>query len=93
MTWIEKLLRQAGFVRLSRTYGPKDFKGHRGWDGRGVLAEFDGIHGLEILVTDQTEKANEENFRKTWETDADEIIFRRDKKISLYWRERTGAFR
>lgn len=92
MRMLEALLRRVGYVRLSKTFGPKDFSyPSTGWMGRGVLADFDGIHGLKILVADQTGEANEKNFHKTWETDADEIIFRRDKKIILYWRERIGG--
>ena len=72
--------------------GPKDFPGGKGWPGRGVLADFDKAHGLEILVSDiGNQRYTEENFKKEWDTDADEIIFRRGKMIMLYWRKNSAA--
>ena len=68
-------------------FGPKDFGPHGGWEGRGVLATFDDLHGLDILVSDDGPTHTEENFRKEWDTDADEVIFRRGKQIQLYWRK------
>lgn len=74
---------------LAKTIGPKDFRGEtEGWEGQGVLSKFDDVHGLDILVADQTEDTNEENFGKTWATDADEVLFRRGKRIMLYWRKK-----
>lgn len=67
--------------------GPKDFPGGRSWDDRGVLAHFDKLHGLDILVSDATPEHCAENFEKTWSSDADEVLFRRGKRIMLYWRE------
>ena len=74
--------------RRATTTGPKDFPSFRsGWEGRGVSADFDGLHGLQILVSDQTAEYNEETYnRKRWFTNADEVLFRRGKRIMLYWR-------
>jgi hypothetical protein len=71
----------------AKCFGPKDFVRHEGWKGRGVLAKFDDLHGLDILVADTTPEHNADNFEKTWHTDADEVLFRRDKRIMLYWRK------
>ena len=74
-------------ARRAKTVGPKDFPPGRGWSGRGVLAEFDGLHDLEILVSDDTPGFTEATLNKTWMTDADEVLFRRGKQIKLYWRK------
>lgn len=88
MNWIQRLIASLArcAMRPVETIGPKDFHGILGWDGNGVLAKFDDLHGLDILVSDETEKCNESNFEKTWTTDADEVLFRRGKMIMLYWR-------
>ena len=63
---------------------------YRGWEDRGVLADFDKIHGLSIIVSDDSLKAHEGNYKKEWDTDADEVIFRNGKKLMLYWRKKVA---
>ena len=57
------------------------------WPPDGILANFKPTHDLDILVSTSTFQCNKGNFHKTWETDADEVIFRRGKQIKLYWRK------
>ena len=74
--------------RLAKCFGPKDFARGGGWSGRGVLAKFDNIHGLDILVSDDVPPYTETTFNKDWFTDADEVLFRDGKQIKLYWRKK-----
>ncbi|MGI9492328.1 MAG: hypothetical protein ACR2QF_08025 [Geminicoccaceae bacterium] len=65
--------------------GPKDFPDRKGWEGRGQLGVFDE-HKIDILVCDQRPDRTQQNYGKDWLSDADEVLFRRDKIIMVYYR-------